>query len=116
MQGLLAAACGAGVLELVASSYPLVCEPVVVACAKGRKQRTPGLTPLHHPPTTPPLPTHTHQRQPLESLTPLLIQPGFQGKQAWQLEAIAKVGALTRRMHALIATHASRLLHAAAGD
>ncbi|KAI8467564.1 MAG: peroxisomal biogenesis factor 11-domain-containing protein [Monoraphidium minutum] len=29
--------------------------------------------------------------RPLEALTPLLVQPGFQGKQAWQLEAVAKL-------------------------
>lgn len=29
--------------------------------------------------------------RPLESLTPLLVQPGFQGKQAWQIEAIQKL-------------------------
>lgn len=29
--------------------------------------------------------------RPLESMTPLLIQPGFQGKQAWQIETILKL-------------------------
>jgi len=58
-------------------------------------------TPTHtlnpQPPPSPTTPPHNrthHTPQPLESLTPLLVQPGFQGKQAWQLEAIAKVRAL----------------------
>lgn len=31
--------------------------------------------------------------QPLETLTPLLIQPGFTGKQPFHQEALGKVGA-----------------------
>jgi hypothetical protein len=48
----------------------------------------------HAPPDVPPIraPSRfTTPAKPLESLTPLLIDPRFQGKQAWQLEAVAKV-------------------------